>query len=49
VPAISAGFVARMGDKTVSGVLNNKETLTNGDVYGVAAKTITQTKKCPSC
>jgi hypothetical protein len=48
VPAISAGFVARMGDKNVSGVLaGGGKSYSNGDVYVVATKTITQTKKVP--
>jgi len=43
-PGIGAGFVARTGDKFVSGALNRAETgtlksYTNGDVYVVATKT----------
>lgn len=46
IPAISVGFVARTQVKRVGGVLTNKET-TNGDVYVVATKTITQIKGLP--
>ncbi|MEQ1884463.1 MAG: DUF3034 family protein [Bryobacteraceae bacterium] len=44
VPAISAGFVARMGDKNVSGIAGGNKTYTNGDFYIVGTKIITQTK-----
>lgn len=46
VPAISLGFVARSQVKRVGGVLTNKET-TNGDVYLVGTKTVTQVKGLP--
>jgi hypothetical protein len=42
VPAISVGFIARSQVRNVGGVIQNKDT-TNGDVYLVASKTITQT------
>jgi len=42
VPALSVGFVARTNVQNVGGVIQNKET-TNGDIYFVASKTITQT------
>ena len=41
VPAISIGFVARTQVHNVGGVIQNKDT-TNGDIYLVASKTITQ-------
>lgn len=47
MPAVSAGFVARMGDGNVSGTLAGNKTYTNGDIYFVATKVITQTKKVP--
>lgn len=47
MPAVSAGFVARMGDGNVSGVLGGNQTYANGDIYMVATKVITQTKKVP--
>ena len=46
VPAISLGFVARTGDHNVTGVLGNKD-YSSADLYIVATKTITQTKKVP--
>ena len=46
VPAISVGFVVRSQVKHVGGVITNKNT-TNGDVYLVATKTITQIKHLP--
>ncbi len=42
IPAMSVGFVARSQVRNVGGVLQNKDT-TNGDIYFVASKTITQT------
>jgi hypothetical protein len=42
VPALSVGFIARTNVKNVGGAIENKDT-TNGDVYLVASKTITQT------
>ena len=42
VPALSVGFVARTNVQNVGGVIQNKST-TNGDIYFVASKTITQT------
>ena len=42
VPAISVGFIARSQVRNVGGVIQNKDT-TNGDIYVVASKTITQT------
>jgi hypothetical protein len=46
VPAISVGFMARSQVHNVGGALLNKDT-TNGDVYVVASKLITQTKVLP--
>ncbi|MBX7220987.1 MAG: DUF3034 family protein [Blastocatellia bacterium] len=46
IPAISVGFTARTNVHRVGGVLGNKTT-TNGDVYLVATKTITQVKGLP--
>ncbi len=46
LPAISVGFVARTQVRHVGGVITGKDT-TNGDVYLVATKTITQTKAVP--
>lgn len=46
VPAISVGFMARSQVCNVGGAMQNKDT-TNGDIYLVASKTITQTKKIP--
>ena len=46
VPAISAGFVARTQVRNVGGVIANKDT-TNGDLYVVASKTVTQVKHLP--
>ena len=46
IPAISAGFVARTQVRNVGGVIANKDT-TNGDVYLVASKTVTQVKHLP--
>lgn len=42
IPAISVGFIARSQVRNVGGVIQNKDT-TNGDIYLVASKTITQT------
>jgi hypothetical protein len=42
VPAISVGFIARSQVRNVGGVIQGKDT-TNGDIYLVASKTITQT------
>jgi len=42
VPALSVGFVARTNVQNVGGVIQNKST-TNGDIYFVASKMITQT------
>jgi hypothetical protein len=42
VPAISVGFIARSQVRNVGGVIQDKDT-TNGDIYLVASKTITQT------
>jgi hypothetical protein len=42
VPAISVGFIARSQVRNVGGAIQDKDT-TNGDVYLVASKTITQT------
>lgn len=46
LPALSVGFVARSQVRHVGGVITGKDT-TNGDVYLVATKTITQTKAVP--
>ena len=46
LPAISAGFVVRTQVRHVGGVISGKDT-TNGDIYLVATKTITQTKVVP--
>lgn len=46
VPAISGGFVVRTNVKRAGGFLANK-TETNGDIYVVATKTITQIKGLP--
>ncbi|MEZ5306030.1 MAG: DUF3034 family protein [Pyrinomonadaceae bacterium] len=46
LPAISAGFVARTNVKRAGGYLAD-QTETNGDVYVVATKTITQIKGLP--
>lgn len=46
VPAISVGFVARTQVRRVGGRLTNEDT-TNGDLYIVATKTITQIEKLP--
>jgi len=46
VPAIAAGFVARTNVSRVGGVLTGQDT-SNGDVYVVATKTITQIKGLP--
>jgi hypothetical protein len=43
LPAISTGFVVRTQVHNVGGAISNKDT-TNGDVYIVATKTITQFK-----
>jgi hypothetical protein len=42
VPAISVGFIARSQVRNVGGAIQSKDT-TNGDIYLVASKTITQT------
>jgi hypothetical protein len=42
VPAVSAGFIARSQVRNVGGAIRGKDT-TNGDIYLVASKTITQT------
>jgi len=42
VPAISVGFIVRSQVRNVGGVIQDKDT-TNGDIYLVASKTITQT------
>ena len=42
VPAVSVGFIARTQVQNVGGVIQDKDT-TNGDLYLVASKTITQT------
>jgi hypothetical protein len=42
VPAISIGFIARSQVRNVGGAIQGKDT-TNGDIYLVASKTITQT------
>jgi hypothetical protein len=46
IPAISVGFMERSQVHNVGGALLNKDT-TNGDIYVVASKTITQTKVLP--
>ena len=46
LPALSVGFVARSQVRRVGGVITGNDT-TNGDVYLVATKTITQTKAVP--
>jgi hypothetical protein len=46
VPAISAGFVARTQVYNVGGWINGRRT-NNADLYLVASKTITQTRKVP--
>jgi hypothetical protein len=46
VPAISVGFMARTQVHNVGGAMMNENT-SNGDVYLVATKTITQTKPIP--
>ncbi len=46
MPQVSAGFTVRSQVKNVGGVLNNKST-TNGDIYLVASKTVTQIKPVP--
>jgi len=46
IPAISAGFLVRTQVHNVGGTINGKDT-TNGDVYIVATKTITETKAMP--
>lgn len=45
-PAISVGFMLRSQVENVGGAMEDKDT-TNGDIYLVATKTITQTKKLP--
>lgn len=46
VPGIAAGFVARTQVRHVGGVIKAQDT-TNGDLYVVATKTITQVKGLP--
>jgi hypothetical protein len=46
LPAISLGFMARTQVHNVGGAMMNENT-TNGDVYLVATKTVTQTKPIP--
>lgn len=46
VPSIAGGFVARTQVRRVGGVLKAQDT-TNGDLYVVATKTITQVKGLP--
>ena len=46
LPALAVGFVARTQVRHVGGVLQARNTR-NGDVYLVATKTITQTKRVP--
>lgn len=46
MPAISAGFMARTQVHNVGGMMLHEDT-SNGDVYLVATKTITQTKPIP--
>lgn len=46
LPALAVGFVARTQVRHVGGVITGKDT-TNGDIYLVATKTITQTKILP--
>ena len=46
MPAISAGFLVRTQVHNVGGAITDKDT-TNGDVYMVASKTITQSKDMP--
>jgi hypothetical protein len=46
IPAISAGFVVRSQLRRVGGMLNSQDT-TNGDIYLVATKTVTQVKGLP--
>jgi hypothetical protein len=46
MPAISAGFMARTQVHNVGGAMLNQNT-SNGDVYLVATKTVTQTKPIP--
>jgi hypothetical protein len=42
IPALSVGFIARSQVRNVGGAIQGKDT-TNGDIYFVASKTITQT------
>jgi hypothetical protein len=46
MPAISVGFMARTQVHNVGGAIMNQDT-SNGDVYLVATKTVTQTKPIP--
>jgi len=46
VPAVSVGFIARTQVHNVGGAIMNQNT-SNGDIYLVASKTITQTKPIP--
>lgn len=46
VPAISLGGIVRTNDSNI-GDGTNKQSKTNGDIYAVATKIVTQTKKVP--
>jgi len=46
LPAISTGFAARMQVRNVGGMMRRQDT-TNGDLYLVATKTVTQVKGLP--
>jgi hypothetical protein len=46
VPAVSIGGIARTNDSNVGDGVNG-QTKTNGDIYAVATKVVTQTKKVP--
>jgi hypothetical protein len=46
VPALSVGFVARIGVRNVGGVIQGKDT-NNQDFYAVATKTFTRIRKLP--
>jgi hypothetical protein len=46
LPALSAGFVARVGVRNVGGVIQGHDT-NNQDFYVVATKTVTQIRKLP--
>jgi hypothetical protein len=54
LPAVSAGFLERVGIQNVSGVLfdntsgiSNSKSYNSGDYYVVGTKTVTQTRKLP--